>query len=90
MCNLTVQPELHGEFELEDEVVGFYINKLSMHTFQNSGILERIKTGYIWLIGAGEEREDKPCSSSPVSHYCTCFSCSKWSMSASGSIEGLP
>lgn len=57
MCNLTVQPELHGEFELEDEVVRFYINKLSMHTFQNSGILERIKTGYVWLIEAGEERK---------------------------------
>lgn len=90
MCNLTVQPEIHCESELEDEMVRFYINKLSMHTFQNSGILERLKTNYSWLIGAGEEREDKLCSSSPISCYCTCFSCSKWSMSASGSIDGLP
>lgn len=60
MCNLTVLPNLHFEFELEDEMVRLYI-KLPMHIFQKSRILERIKRDYIWITGAGKETEGKLC-----------------------------
>lgn len=60
MYNLIVQPNLHFEFELEDEMVRIYI-KLPMHIYQNCYIFERIKTHYIWIIGAGKEREYKLC-----------------------------
>ena len=61
MYNLTVLPKLHFSFELEDKIVRLHI-KLTMHIFQNSCILERIKTDYIRIIGAGKERKDKLCS----------------------------
>lgn len=51
MYNEIVQPKLHFEFELEDEMVRLP-RKLPMHIFQNSHNWERIKTDYIWLIGA--------------------------------------
>lgn len=53
--NVTIQPKLHFEFELENEIAGLYI-KLPMHIFQSSHILGKIKIDYIWIIGAGKER----------------------------------
>lgn len=55
IMNMTIQPKLHFEFELENEIAGLYI-KLPMHIFQSSHILGKIKIDYIWIIGSGKER----------------------------------